>query len=579
MKESTTIDGSEGISVTNAVSRPWIRYAGVLLFLISLAAGVISYFITEAIFQALVISFLLALASLVVELYVLFRESISADSLMTKPLLRQVLPRLSQSYSHASEEPSQLFRRIVDSRLTALANETAAWESGQIVFTPHEVEAKGIEVFRHLRRGGYATFLVDLQEFWDVQKEYHQLCREIAPQRDITRVFIVPDEEALSHPNLRQQIELDDEADLTTKIAFAHALPADAVKDFGLWDDEIVCEVHYSKLSSGVTGGTFSVRELDLSRARDWIKMIESKAVPARPLLDSLRPQNVEERREKRVSLLGESASVMRAIAEARCAGSYVDSGSCRWYHGSWQYLRLTDSVSTPEWHNGFFVNGIRLGLKQVRNPSVLVSGTADYAMLAQVLDAVDGTANPVRVVVLDACPTPLDICSWFVEKTKSQRIETRLEDIRSTSLPSSSFDVIVTDAFLTRFSKADRQRVIDQWERILKPGGAVVTTIRVEKGPGLVKATNAEIERFVGGVVKTSRERQLSTPEHMREIANTYAKTFLSQPVMDEAEVRALFRDFRVELRFAPTPGEFHPSIYVQVVARKLHPNPPVFG
>lgn len=43
----------------------------------------------------------------------------------------------------------------------------------------------------------------------------------------------------------------------------------------------------------------------------------------------------------------------------------------------------------------------------------MLISGTADYSMLAHLLQAYRNVEAAVHVTVLDRCETPLYLCRW----------------------------------------------------------------------------------------------------------------------------------------------------------------------
>ena len=49
------------------------------------------------------------------------------------------------------------------------------------------------------------------------------------------------------------------------------------------------------------------------------------------------------------------SADLVHGVAPVLCTSDHVDSFGCEWYHGTWQYLRLLNMVSTPTWHSQFY--------------------------------------------------------------------------------------------------------------------------------------------------------------------------------------------------------------------------------
>lgn len=170
---------------------------------------------------------------------------------------------------------------------------------------------------------------------------------------------------------------------------------------------------------------------------------------------------------------LTQSAAWVAAIAEWTC----VRNGglSCSWYHGTWQYLRLLDLVSTPSWHASLrkamaAQSAHRTGLR------VLVSGCADYAMYALVHSQLGGSG---RITVLDICPTPLVGVSWYARKAGAPVPELIVADATKHCRPG-YYDLVVSDSFPPRFSENKLHSLLPTWYESLSPGGAVITTVRL---------------------------------------------------------------------------------------------------
>lgn len=106
---------------------------------------------------------------------------------------------------------------------------------------------------------------------------------------------------------------------------------------------------------------------------------------------------------------LGLSAPLARELAQRLCRADPT-RGSCAWYHGFWQYVRLLDFGTTPRDHADFYREAL-LGPISAGDRRILVSGTADYAMPACIL-WIGGLAGvKPDLTVLDICPTPLRLC------------------------------------------------------------------------------------------------------------------------------------------------------------------------
>ncbi|WP_433219087.1 hypothetical protein ACQP00_14240 [Dactylosporangium sp. CS-047395] len=184
-----------------------------------------------------------------------------------------------------------------------------------------------------------------------------------------------------------------------------------------------------------------------------------------------------------------ESAQMLYSLAGMACKGSkYIDPKDCRWYHGSWQYLRLFNMVSSPSWHSAFYMRALQRRFA-AGDRKVLVSGTADYTTLAFVLAAARNALGQVpkdlEVQVLDLCRTPLMASEWYAKKLGLADHVRFLEgDITDPCAlkkqGASGFQVIVADAFLTRFGSEQAHQVVTSWHQLLADGGHVLTTVRL---------------------------------------------------------------------------------------------------
>jgi len=127
---------------------------------------------------------------------------------------------------------------------------------------------------------------------------------------------------------------------------------------------------------------------------------------------DPLPPRHPEHLPDQVAEPLVRSADWLGAMAELTCSRS--GESSCAWYHGTWQYLRLLDLVSSPWWHASFFRNAIgrqSAGRSDIR---VLISGCADFSTYALVQGQ---AADSAKITALDLCPTPLMATSWYARR------------------------------------------------------------------------------------------------------------------------------------------------------------------
>src|SRR6185436_17752200 len=167
--------------------------------------------------------------------------------------------------------------------------------------------------------------------------------------------------------------------------------------------------------------------------------------------------------------LLIESAPLMQSWSETHCgskdAGGMEEwakthgvvkepSTSCDWYHGTWQYLRLLNMVAVPNWYE-FYLDALSDVLRRHPNANVLISACADYGMLATLHDAIRATQATPTIKIYDICRTPLRSCEWYAER-HGLTVECVCENLLTGDLPKASFDLIVTDEFLTVIKSGD---------------------------------------------------------------------------------------------------------------------------
>jgi hypothetical protein len=139
-------------------------------------------------------------------------------------------------------------------------------------------------------------------------------------------------------------------------------------------------------------------------------------------------------------------------------------------------------------------------------------------------------------------------------------------------------FDLIVTDAFLTRFPPEMRSQIVGKLGLLLRPGGKVVTTVRIETGLGAeyAVATPDQADAFRQRAMQEAQRWQDFLPLSPEVIANRaqrYAERMISFSIRSIDEIRQLFEDrsFRVDhLRTTVVPGEMASTTYAQIVATR---------
>ena len=194
------------------------------------------------------------------------------------------------------------------------------------------------------------------------------------------------------------------------------------------------------------------------------------------------------------------SAPLALAAAKRLCRHAPLLGQSCLAYHGTWQYRRLfglLTSISDLRQH-AFFHDALGSLAVAGRNPRVLITGAADYAMMAIVLRAYRDNGADLDLTVLDRCETPLFLNNWYAERV-SQPVELSACDILDYESPR-LFDVICAHSFVNQFPPAKRSELIAKWRQLLRPGGKLVMINRIwpaaEEGPFTAKPERVEVFR-----------------------------------------------------------------------------------
>jgi SAM-dependent methyltransferase len=252
---------------------------------------------------------------------------------------------------------------------------------------------------------------------------------------------------------------------------------------------------------------------------------------------------------------LAESAPVAWALAARLCAGDPRSHDSCLWYHRIWQYLRLLDIITSIRTNTPFLL--ATLARLAPSHPRVLISGSADYAMLAHLRHAYG--ARPLEVTMLDRCATSVAINQWYAD-----RYGLAMTPVCGDALAIDAgrpFDLVCTHNFVGRFDPEARQRLVNRWHAVLRPGGVVVTTQRVRPGARARKASYSEAESraLAENVVAaaTGYTGPLgATPAELGEATYEYACRKGSYVIESPAEIVAPFERAGFEVNLADQGG-----------------------
>jgi len=141
-----------------------------------------------------------------------------------------------------------------------------------------EVFDEGIFHFRNLRKSGFCTLYTGTK-FWDTQSKYMIEARKAAKRiKNLTRVFVVENLSDLKRKRLLEQINLDLDSEIKVylcKLADVKDIPE---PDFGIWDEDYTCYVHFDK-NKQANEVKLSSRRKDIEEAILWKEKILEKSV------------------------------------------------------------------------------------------------------------------------------------------------------------------------------------------------------------------------------------------------------------------------------------------------------------
>jgi hypothetical protein len=240
-----------------------------------------------------------------------------------------------------------------------------------------------------------------------------------------------------------------------------------------------------------------------------------------------------------------ESAPLARQLALRLCQIDPATGDSCAWIHGFWQYLRLLGLASTPGLHAGFFSDALKGCAGTAARPRVLISGAADYSMLAVVVQAFREVAVRPDITVVDQCETPLMLNRWLADREGFDVTTVHSNIFEYTE--ARPFDAVCTHSFLSELPSERWPVLLGKWRRLLRPGGAAITVNRVRPGDsstaigfspeqaGAFRAAILEKAQFLGRTWQ-------GDPQELARQAETYMSRRRTYAIRSRADVVALF-------------------------------------
>lgn len=387
---------------------------------------------------------------------------------------------------------------------------------------------------------------------------------------EVQRLYLIP-LHGIDNDKIRRQMELDSEAKVLRRVLPVDEIPVgeQIIGLEGLW------------ILDGATVAVGNDWDVQNSRPNEWrLSQLEPDLALAistwNTLWDLAQEGPTLSARPDLQEPLVLSAGLMNDVAPSLCTSDQVDPMNCTWYHSAWQYLRILNMVSTPSWHATFYRTELRNLISSRRGGKTIITGAADYSMLAYVIQAMEESHLKGEIVVLDKCPTPLLACRWYA-KRQGYEIAVVQRDVLS-DLPTlqQKFDLVCTDAFLTRFTEKQAVDVAASWNKLLVKGGKLITTVRIHTGSMTSQEKEMAVLNFRRKAILGARRWYPfigKSPEEIGQMAEVYARKITSENLGGQQQIAKVIQDRGFSITSSTpikTDGEFQPTHYLRMVCVK---------
>jgi SAM-dependent methyltransferase len=419
----------------------------------------------------------------------------------------------------------------------------------------------GTHILTNLATHGFATQYFSGQASWQefaskgTRDDYFVATRAAVERgRNIVRVYVLDELSQLEDAAFRETVMADMSAGVDARFILVADLPHERARDFGLWDGELRADIEYfggEESAPSLQRCVYRCDRASLLAAERWREHIVRYAKPC-PDLPSER------------ELLNQSAFEIPESWPKHCKETSGRKEDCSDYHLPWQRLRLCGMVSTPSWHAGFYMQAVSRWADALQQRGLtgdpvrlLITGLADYGMLYWLVQSLPPEVRSISEIhVLDICRTPLESCLWLSHELE-RRMEPALkmnfvphhEDLLANTLQDTTFDLIVSDAFLTRFSAEEtKSEVMDEWLRLLRKDGRILTTARVRSGVDDIEI--GDRAEFIAKAFRRAQKLHLDERE-IGDVAKAYAEYITSYPFQSAAAIREFLDRFSDRANF----------------------------
>ncbi len=253
------------------------------------------------------------------------------------------------------------------------------------------------------------------------------------------------------------------------------------------------------------------------------------------------------------------------------------NNDNCEWYHGAWMYCRLSGIVVSEDYlgvnYQSFFQK------HSEKQCSILICGTADFAIVEHIIQRIpERNRRQTHITILDICNSPLLLCQWFINNYYQEYID-NIDFVQAdaTNMPfeDNSFDLITTYSFLTRMVYSDAKKVVNEWHRVLKSKGTVLTTVRInnlKEFEGKFYRSNSADEQFaLDKLDKFLFEYSLdsSYAEIIRAKVKGYISNIMSVAISSE-RLKDMFNYYICDITYFDQPGELE-SVHEMAIVNAI--------
>ncbi len=145
---------------------------------------------------------------------------------------------------------------------------------------------------------------------------------------------------------------------------------------------------------------------------------------------------------------------VDRSLHEASLAVAHMDS------------LRLIKTMEDQGWRNPF----------EQPEPQILQIGTAGFETSEALINFAKKQNPNTKITVSDISEIPLTAVAHRLDLDGIENVTVKQADTRKLDFPDDAFDMLTTDALLQLLSPEEREKALQEWFRVLKPGGIATT-------------------------------------------------------------------------------------------------------